>query len=55
MLEINAVIKIKQFLVVINLCLQKHAQFLEINAVVKINQFLVVISLPIKTRTTTRN
>ena len=45
MLEIDSVVKIKQFLVVINLCQKKHAQMLEIDMVVKIKQFLVVIHL----------
>ena len=45
MLEINKVVKIKQFLLVINLYLKKHAQMLEINKVVKIKQFLLVINL----------
>ena len=41
----NAVVKIKQFLEVINLCLKKknNEQMLEINVVVRIIQFLMVI------------
>ena len=34
MLDINAVVKVKQFLMVINIWLLKHAQMLDINAVV---------------------
>ena len=53
MLEINVVVKIELFLVVINLC---HEQVLEINEVVKIKQFLVVIHLClIRTRKNARN
>ena len=44
MLEIDALVKIKKFLVVINLAI-KHAKMLEIDAVVKIKQILVVINL----------
>ena len=45
MLEINQVLKIKQFLVVINFCLSEHVQMLELNEVVKTKKFLVVINL----------
>ena len=46
MLEINAVVKIKQFWVVFVFAYKNlHAQILDINEVVKIKQFWVVISL----------
>ena len=54
MLEINEVVKAKQFLVVINLWLSKLAKKGEINAMVKVKQFLVVINLAIKTGTNGR-
>ena len=45
MLEMDMVVKIKQFLVVTNLFLEKWAKILEMDIVVKIKQFLVVINL----------
>ena len=44
MVEINGMVKVKQFLVVINFWLSKLAKMIEINAMVKVKQFLVVIS-----------
>ena len=45
MVEINGMVKVTQFLVVINLWLSKLAKMVEIKRMVKVIQFLVVINL----------
>ena len=43
--EFNGMVKVKQFLVVANLWLQKLAKMVEINGMVKVKQCFVVTNL----------